>query len=406
MLRHNTQNRQKCRGHHSPFKSAVHKGYNFPCSASITQTACCRARRRCRRRQGISISWGVSIVSWKDLMSLAWEVAISQMHPNTHKKHRKREQQQPKRVVVSGGDAKGKPGLRGLVILNAPPQTPSEHTVCALLYAVVRPFCALFCPHCARGSRIYPPPMPPEHQEARWRRWSIDDRSLLVNCHHMGECLLRTAGAGRVGVLSFRVISTAFTFLNLGEGSKHNTMLRHNTQNRQKCRGHHSPFKSAVHKGYNFPCSASITQTACCRARRRCRRRHGISISWGVSIVSWKDLMSLAWEVAISQMHPNTHKKHRKREQQQPKRVVVSGGDAKGKPGLRGLVILNAPPQTPSEHTVCALLYAVVRPFCALFCPHCARGSRIYPPPTILPQPLTLHCPTSASVFWSPCPVS
>ena len=40
------------------------------------------------------------------------------------------------------------------------------------------------------------------------------------------------------------------------------TMARHNTQNGQKCGDTHSPFKGTVHKGYNFPCSTIITQTA------------------------------------------------------------------------------------------------------------------------------------------------
>ena len=50
------------------------------------------------------------------------------------------------------------------------------------------------------------------------------------------------------------------------------TMEMDNTQNGQKCCNKHSPLKSAVHKGYNFPCSTLITQIVCCRARGRPRR--------------------------------------------------------------------------------------------------------------------------------------
>ena len=46
------------------------------------------------------------------------------------------------------------------------------------------------------------------------------------------------------------------------------TMARHNTRNGQNCCDSRSPFKSAVHKGYNLPCSTTITQIECRRARR------------------------------------------------------------------------------------------------------------------------------------------
>ena len=49
-------------------------------------------------------------------------------------------------------------------------------------------------------------------------------------------------------------------------------MVRHNTPNGQKCCAHRSPFKSPVHKGYNFPCSTIFTPLARRRVRRRCRR--------------------------------------------------------------------------------------------------------------------------------------
>ena len=44
---HDTQNGQKGCNNQSPFKSTVHKGYNFPCSTIITQIA--------RRRSSIAM---------------------------------------------------------------------------------------------------------------------------------------------------------------------------------------------------------------------------------------------------------------------------------------------------------------------------------------------------------------
>ena len=37
-------------------------------------------------------------------------------------------------------------------------------------------------------------------------------------------------------------------------------MARHNAKKREKCCDNHSPLKSMVHKGYNFPYSMIITQ--------------------------------------------------------------------------------------------------------------------------------------------------
>ena len=102
------------------------------------------------------------------------------------------------------------------------------------------------------------------------------------------ELLAGTSGAGipligafptaccrrrRVRITSFRGISTALVFLNfwVKEAGQTSTTARHNTQNGQTCYDHHSPFKSTVHKGYNFPCSMIMTQIARCRCRRRRR---------------------------------------------------------------------------------------------------------------------------------------
>ena len=58
MARHNAQNGQKGCDNHSPFKSTVHTGYNFPCSMIITQIARRRVRSTYRRRRRISVPFG------------------------------------------------------------------------------------------------------------------------------------------------------------------------------------------------------------------------------------------------------------------------------------------------------------------------------------------------------------
>ena len=64
-----------------------------------------------------------------------------------------------------------------------------------------------------------------------------------------------------------RVMRTAFGFppfpqFWVKEVGQTGTIVRHKTQNGQKCCHTHSPFKSTVHKGNMFPCSEIITQMA------------------------------------------------------------------------------------------------------------------------------------------------
>ena len=93
-----------------------------------------------------------------------------------------------------------------------------------------------------------------------------------MSAHHSSEGTLpphRRRRRGR-GINSCGVSRTALIILIfwVKEAGQTGTTARHNTQNRQKCCDSHSPFKSKVYKGYNFPCSVIITQIT-----RRGRRR-------------------------------------------------------------------------------------------------------------------------------------
>ena len=110
-----------------------------------------------------------------------------------------------------------------------------------------------------------------QDNQAQWRHSApLTGKNPMVTTPGNHVCCAPPVGAltarRRGRVIRFWVISTAFW---VKEGGQTGAMARHNPQNGQKCCNHHSPFKSTVHNGYRFPCSAIVTQTVHRRARRR-----------------------------------------------------------------------------------------------------------------------------------------